>query len=119
MRELGIVAAIGALMTALPAKAEVYQCRSDAGSERAIEVTGDRFAMAVGSRIKPLCGAGGGVCKALDGGGFVYTDAENGEMLTFFAHAKRFEYYDGFADTTIEFACKPADAATRALFGKA
>ena len=116
MRKLRIVAGIGALSAALPAQAEVYQCRSDTGSERAIEVTSDRFAMAVGTRIKPLCGTGGGACRALDGGGFVYTDTENAEMLTFFAHAKRFEFYDAFADTTIEFACKPADAATRALF---
>ena len=59
---------LAAALTTTPAAAETYLCRSDRGTEVAVQAAGNRLAMDDG-KIRTLCGRGGdGRCTRSDSG---------------------------------------------------
>jgi hypothetical protein len=67
-----------AALAAMPASAEVYQCRSAQGAELAVqvEVAGNRLAMHDGRKVTLLCGRGAATsCSRMADGGYAYAGA--------------------------------------------
>lgn len=65
-------------LAAMPASAEVYQCRSAQGAEPAVqlEVAGNRLAMHDGRKVVLLCGPRtGALCSRMADGGYAYAGA--------------------------------------------
>lgn len=119
------LASLAAALAAMPASAEVYQCRSARGIELAVqvEVAGNRLAMHDGRKVILLCGRGAGTaCSRMADGGYAYAGALG--MIQFVPDTNVFrappvlQMKAPGEEVWTKYMCRVADAGVRRRFGR-